>query len=79
MSPASATLKNTTQNQRHAGDRFVSKVAYNIAGAAKAAGVTETTIALAIRNDLLPAYRIDNQAITLHEDLTKWVRTHERF
>lgn len=55
------------------------RVAYDIEGAAKAVGISETTITLAIRTQTLPAYRIDNQAITLHEDLTEWVRTQERF
>lgn len=56
------------------------RVAYTIEDAAEAAGgIPESIIALAIRNRELPAYRINNQAITLREDLTEWVRTRERF
>lgn len=55
------------------------RVAYKIEDAAKATGTEPNTVALAIRDDQLTAYRIDGQAIILHDDLTRWVQSHPRF
>ena len=55
------------------------RVAFNIEDAATTTATSPQTIALAIRDRELPAYRIDGQAIMLPADLTAWILTHPRF
>jgi len=55
------------------------ELAYNIDTAATHSPFDTGTIALAIRDNQLKAYRIGGQAIMLPADLRAWVKTHPKF
>lgn len=52
----------------------MSRIAYTISGAAKAASVAESVIIEAVKGDALIARRIDgDSAVILHTDLQAWL------
>lgn len=78
MSALPDSLRLTTYTERNGGN-MTGRVAYDIDAAAQATSAKPQTVTLAIRDRQLPAYRIDGQAVILHEDLTDWVKSHPRF
>ena len=50
-------------------------VAYTIESAAQTAAVTKQVIEDAVRSGVLPAHRIADHAVILHEDIKAWLET----
>lgn len=77
MSDVPSKLASSQSGDNQGGSMY--RLAYSIDTAADRSPFTGPQIAVAIRDGLLNAYRVEGNAILLPEDFHAWVKSHPKF